>query len=51
MLNDSVVLIGSEYWNRLGGEGFYNEILEIASIVGDDTREIVDQLYDGQISY
>lgn len=50
MLNDPVVLIGSEYWNRLGGEGFYEEILEIAASVGDDTRKVVDGLTDGSSS-
>jgi len=36
--NDDCVLIGREYWDTLGGHGTYEDILEIAQIVGEETR-------------
>lgn len=36
--NDPVVLIGKEYWDTLGGIGFYEEVLAIAEEVGTTTR-------------
>ena len=41
---DSVVLIGSEMWDTLGGEGCYNELLQIASEVGANTRRKINEL-------
>lgn len=41
---DSVVLIGSEMWDTLGGEGCYNELLQIASEVGAKTRRKINEL-------
>lgn len=35
---DPVVLIGKEYWDTLGGAGFYEELLLIAAEVGQATR-------------
>lgn len=36
---DPVVLIGRDYWNTLGGQGCYEEILEIAREVGKKTLQ------------
>ncbi|MGN0921716.1 MAG: TdeIII family type II restriction endonuclease [Cellvibrio sp.] len=36
--SDECVLIGKEYWDTLGGTGFYEELLEIAERVGEETR-------------
>ncbi len=41
---DSVVLIASEMWDTLGGEGCYNELLQIASEVGANTRRKINEL-------
>lgn len=41
---DSVVLIGSEMWDTLGGKGCYNELLQIASEVGANTRRKINEL-------
>lgn len=35
---DPVVLIGKEMWDTIGGEGCYEEILDIAKIVGQETK-------------
>ena len=42
--NDSVVLIGRDYWDTLGGSGTYDEVLQIAQEVGVRTRHRIDQL-------
>lgn len=42
--SDSAVLIGRDYWGTLGGEGCYEEILEIARQVGAETREMLERL-------
>lgn len=34
---DVCILIGKEYWDTLGGPGFYEELLEIARTVGTNT--------------
>ena len=36
---DAVVLIGREYWDTLGGDGFYDELIRIAAEVGEETRK------------
>lgn len=41
---DPVVLIGKEYWDTLGGPGFYEEILDIAREVGCRTRPMIEAL-------
>ena len=40
---DPVVLIGRNYWDTLGGEGFYEEILEIVREVGLKTRKTISE--------
>jgi hypothetical protein len=42
--NDEVVLIGRDYWDTLGGRGCYEDILEIAKNVGEETRLILEKL-------
>lgn len=38
MVNDPVVLIGEEYWDKLGGPETYSKLLEIFARVGEKTR-------------
>ena len=38
---DDVVLIGKDYWETLGGAGFYEDILEIAAEVGETTKALL----------
>ncbi|RLA44169.1 MAG: TdeIII family type II restriction endonuclease, partial [Gammaproteobacteria bacterium] len=42
--SDPSVLIGSDYWDVLGGEGFYAEILDIAGTVGNECRQMLENL-------
>lgn len=42
--HDPVVLIGADMWDTVGGEGCYNEILEIANQVGIETKEKISRL-------
>jgi hypothetical protein len=42
--SDSCILIGKEYWDTLGGEGFYEELLNIAGRVGHETKKLVEKL-------
>lgn len=41
---DPCVLIGKEYWDTLGGNGFYEEVLTIAQQVGETTRRQIQDL-------
>lgn len=42
--NDPAVLIGRDLWDTLGGEGCYEELLEIAAQVGEETRDRIARL-------
>lgn len=42
--SDESVLIGREYWDTLGGDGFYDELLQIAQKVGRETRAKIEAL-------
>ena len=42
--NDPVVLIGKDYWDTLGGVGFYEKVLTIAKNVGIKTKFMVGNL-------
>lgn len=42
--HDSVVLIGKEMWDTIGGDGCYEELLDIATKVGEETRVIIDNM-------
>lgn len=39
MHKDECVLIGKDYWDFLGGSGFYEELIQIFSEVGEETRQ------------
>lgn len=39
MHKDECVLIGKDYWDFLGGKGFYEELLEIFAEVGEETKK------------
>ena len=45
--HDSVVLIGKDMWDTIGGSGCYREILEIAEQVGVETKEKISKLLKG----
>ena len=42
--HDSVVLIGKEMWDTIGGDGCYEELLEIAAEVGEETKAIIKKM-------
>lgn len=42
--HDSVVLIGKDMWDTIGGSGCYREVLEIAKQVGVETKEKISKL-------
>ncbi|MDO4872715.1 MAG: TdeIII family type II restriction endonuclease [Carnobacterium sp.] len=42
--HDSVVLIGKEMWDTIGGNGCYDELIDIAIQVGAETREKIRQM-------
>ena len=42
--HDPVVLIGKEMWDTIGGDGCYEELLEIAAEVGKETRATIERL-------
>lgn len=42
--HDPVVLIGREMWDTIGGEGCYDEILEIAHQVGKETKPAIESI-------
>lgn len=39
MHNDECVLIGKDYWDFLGGTGFYEELIQIFAEVGEETKK------------
>lgn len=41
---DPVVLIGKGYWDKLGGNGFYEELLQIATEAGEITRASINAI-------
>ena len=41
---DSVVLIGKEMWDTIGGKDCYEELLEIAKEVGKETKDKINNL-------
>ena len=45
---DPVVLIGEDYWDTLGGPGFYEELLDLAESVGDETKAMLSGYSEGQ---
>jgi Type II restriction endonuclease, TdeIII len=47
MRNDEVVLMGDEFWSRLGGEGTLAEILELLGTVGPRLQQRIRREYLG----
>lgn len=43
---DDSVLIGKEYWDTLGGKGFYEQLLTIASRVGLETKPLIESMVE-----
>lgn len=43
--HDPVVLIGRDMWDTIGGSGCYDELLEIATQVGNETRENIRKFH------
>jgi len=41
MRRDQVVLIGAEFWDRVGGVGTWESMLEVAEEVGEHLRKRV----------
>lgn len=48
--NDSVVLIGKEMWDTIGGTGCYEELLDIANEVGIETKSDIERLRQARIN-
>ncbi len=44
--HDSIVLIGRDMWDTIGGPGCYDELLEIATQVGCETRETIRRFHN-----
>lgn len=44
MFTDPAVLIGEDYWNKLGDQNTYQELLEVFEIVGKRTRSEISRL-------
>lgn len=42
--HDPVVLIGREMWDTIGGDGCYDEILDIARQVGQETKSAIERI-------
>ena len=42
--HDPVVLIGRDMWDTIGGEGCYDELLDIAAQVGEETRDNIRRI-------
>lgn len=42
--HDPVVLIGKEMWDTIGGDGCYEELLDIATTVGKETRQSIARM-------
>lgn len=46
MKNDDCVLIGEEYWEKIGGNGTYSKLIKIFKSVGNDTRQKLKRISD-----
>jgi hypothetical protein len=47
MINDEVVLMGKEFWDLLGGEGAYEELIDIFKEVGEEYLPLINKDYFG----
>ncbi|MTI32269.1 TdeIII family type II restriction endonuclease [Xanthovirga aplysinae] len=50
MKNDEPVLIGKDYWEKVGGKGAFETVVEIAQEVGKEARSQLSQ-YASQLKY
>ena len=48
MREDSVVLIGKDYWDTVGCPGTYEEVLAITNGVSEDARRIMEKYISEQ---
>lgn len=44
--HDSVVLIGKEMWDTIGGGGCYEELIDIARTVGVETKQTISRMFN-----
>lgn len=47
MINDKVVLIGKEFWDLVGGNGTYEELIKLFEEVGQEYRPRINKEYFG----
>ena len=48
IISDPVVLIGKPFWDTLGGEGFYEEVIQLAQEVGVKTKKLIEKKFSGK---
>lgn len=41
---DEVVLIGKNYWDTLGGDGFYEQLLQVAESCSEVTKKMISEM-------
>lgn len=46
--HDPVVLIGKEMWDTIGGYGCYEELIDIAKVVGVETKQTIAKMFNGR---
>jgi len=49
MRNDSIVLIGKEFWDFVGGENTWEALIELFEEVGKDFKKKIREQSDGRI--
>ncbi|MCC6802655.1 MAG: TdeIII family type II restriction endonuclease [Anaerolineae bacterium] len=47
MMNDEVVLIGDDFWNKIGGEGTYKAFIDAVNAIGEEYKEQIYREYLG----
>jgi hypothetical protein len=47
MKHDNVVLIGDEFWDKIGGSGTYNTIISAVNEIGPEYKERIYREYLG----
>lgn len=47
MKNDTVVLIGDDFWNKVGGAGTYKAFIDAVNAIGDEYKEQIYREYLG----
>lgn len=46
--HDTVVLIGKDMWDIIGGAGCYEELIDIARAVGVETKQTISRMFNGR---